>query len=466
MIKRFVLSLLSLLCVLGATRIEAAGKPNIVLIMLDDAGYGDLSCYGQKKFSTPHVDKLALEGMKFTQHYSGSTVCAPTRSVLMTGLHTGHAHVRGNKEHKPIGQEPMAASAVTVAELLKSAGYATGAFGKWGLGYPGSEGDPLKQGFDRFYGYNCQRIAHNYYPDQLQDDDHNVELPAGTYAHDLIMEKSLQWIREQNDGPFFCYLPITIPHAAMHVPEEDAAPFRKQFPEFENVVGKYAGPNVTNPPAMFAGMMTRMDRGIGELMALLKELKIDDNTIVLFTSDNGPHQEGGHKPDFFNSNGGLTGYKRDLTEGGIRTPLIVRWPGKVAAGATSDLISAHWDLLPTICELAGVKSPTAIDGISMVPTLLQTSTPQRRHEALYWEFHEQGGKRALRFGEHGQWKAIQLNLHKKPSEISLYDLSTDPTESTDVAGQHPEVVAEASRLFTVSHVAHPLWRFPFDDAPK
>ena len=303
-----------------------AKSPNIVYILLDDAGYGDLSCYGQKKFTTPNVDRLAKEGMKFTQHYSGSTVCAPTRSVLMTGLHTGHTQSRGNREHKPVGQFPIPKETFTIAEALKAKGYATGAFGKWGLGFPGSEGDPTKQGFDRFFGWNCQRNAHTYYPTWLYDNEKKVEFDGKTYVHTLIMDESLKWVRENRDKPFFLYLPIAIPHAAMHVPEKYAAPFRKKFPEFEDKVGRYGNnkPFNTNPAAQFAGMMTVMDEGIGQLLDLLKELKLDENTVVMLSSDNGPHKEGGHMPDFFNSNGGLRGYKRNLSEGGIRAPLLAR----------------------------------------------------------------------------------------------------------------------------------------------
>lgn len=438
-------------------------KPNLIYILLDDAGYGDLSCYGQSKFSTPQIDRLAQEGMKFTQHYSGSTVCAPTRSVLMTGLHTGHTPVRGNKEVQPIGQSPIPDETLTIAEQLKQAGYATGAFGKWGLGFPSSEGDPLHQGFDRFFGYNCQRKAHSYYPSELQDDAERIPLEPGTYSHDLILSEALSWIEAHRDERFFCYLPLTIPHAALHVPEEDAAPFRKQFPQFEDVIGKYSGPNVRNPAAMFAGMMTRMDRGIGELLALLDRLELADETVVMLSSDNGPHREGGHMPDFFNSNGGLRGYKRDLTEGGIRCPLLVRWPGRIRPGSVTDHISAHWDVFPTLCDLAGVDTPANLDGISFVPTLLGHADQQRQHEFLYWEFHERGGKRAVRFGEQGRWKAIQRDLNKdKPSPVLLFDLLKDPTESHDLSAEHPDVVQRAKQLFASAHRESDTWKFAWE----
>ncbi|MFT5856719.1 MAG: arylsulfatase A [Verrucomicrobiales bacterium] len=435
----------------------AAEKPNIIYILLDDAGYGDFSCYGQQKFETPNIDKIATEGMRFTNHYAGSTVCAPTRCSLMTGRHTGHCQIRGNKEINPEGQSPMAAGTVTLATLLKQAGYTTGAFGKWGLGAPGSEGDPIKQGFDIFYGYNCQRQAHSYYPTHLWDNEERVKLDGNTYSHDLIAERSLKFVREHKNEPFFCFIPTTIPHAAMHVPEEDAAPFRKKFPQFEKKVGKYAGRPVKNPVAAFAGMMTRLDREIGKLSALLEELEIDDNTIIFITSDNGPHKEGGHLPDFFNSNGGLRGHKRDLYEGGIRAPLIARWPGKIAANSTSDLISAHWDMLPTFCELAGIPVPEETDGISILPTLRGDVVTQKNHDFLYWEFHEQGKKQAIRMG---QWKGVRLKLGKNPqAPIQLYDLSKDQAETKDISANHPKIVEKIKQAMEDSHTESA--KFPF-----
>lgn len=440
-----------------------AKQPNIIYILLDDAGYGDLSCYGQKKFQTPHVDRLAKEGMQFTQHYSGSTVCAPTRSVLMTGLHTGHTPSRGNREHKPVGQFPIPAETFTIAEALKAKGYTTAAFGKWGLGYPGSEGDPLNQGFDRFYGYNCQRNAHTYYPTWLYDDKKKVTLDGKTYSHDLIMAESLKWIRANKDKSFFVYLPIAIPHAAMHVPEKYAAPFRKKFPQFENKVSRYGKnkPHNTNPAAQFAGMMTVMDEGIGQLMALLKELNIDDNTCIMFSSDNGPHLEGGHMPKFFNSNGGLRGHKRSLTEGGIRAPLIVRWPGKIKPNTISNHISAHWDVFPTLCEIAETKTPENLDGISYLPELL--GKEQKKHDYLYWEFFEGGGKRALRFGKNGEWKALQLKVSKnKDAPIALYHLPTDQKEKNNLAAKHPDLIKYVKETFEAAHTKNPHFQFPWE----
>lgn len=442
----------------ASASVAAAERPaNIIYIMADDAGYGDFSCYGQEKFTTPNIDRLAAEGMRFTQHYSGSTVCAPTRCVLMTGKHTGRCSVRGNREVQPVGQAPMAADEVTVAELLSQAGYITGAFGKWGLGYPGSEGDPLNKGFDVFFGYNCQRNAHNYYPKWLYDNDEQIELDGTVYAQDLIVERALRFIRENKDRPFFCYLPVTIPHAAMQVPEKYSRPFREKWPQFDDRVGRYAGTTVTNPIAAFAGMMVKLDEDVGRVVDLVDELGLGEQTVIMFTSDNGPHKEGGHDPDFFDSNGPLTGYKRDLTEGGIRAPFIVRWPGTVEPGSESDLVSAHWDFLPTACEIAGIEPPSEIDGLSLLPTLTGRSQAQDMHDYLYWEFYERGGKRAVRMGK---WKAIQRNVHQNADgPILVYNLEADIAEQHDVAEEHPEIVERAKAVFTQAHEPSEHWQF-------
>jgi arylsulfatase A-like enzyme len=454
---RIAFTTLAFLVLLAATSVQAETRPNIVYILLDDAGYGDLSCYGQEKFSTPHMDKLAEQGMRFTQHYAGSTVCAPTRCVLMTGLTTGHCVVRGNTEVQPEGQAPMPAATVTLPKLLKTTGYATGGFGKWGLGAPGSEGDPVHQGFDRFFGYNCQRQAHKYYPTHLWDNLNRVELDGKTYSHDLIMAEAFKFVRQHRDEPFFLFLPVAIPHAAMEVPEPYMTEFREKFPQFENKIGRYAGTEVRNPIAAFAGMMTKLDNDIGLLMALLEELKIADSTIVMLSSDNGPHKEGGHDPDFFNSNGGFRGYKRDLYEGGIRAPFIVRWPGKVEAGTTTDLVSAHWDVLPTICEIAGVKTPKESDGVSLVPTLTGHADQQKTHDYLYWEFYEQNGRRAARFGD---WKAVQYGLHQSANApIEIYNLANDPHEDHNLASEHPELVTQAKEIFAEAHTPSDQWSF-------
>lgn len=445
-----------LLPLLSVDLFAAESRPNIVYILLDDAGYGDLSCYGQQQFKTPNIDRMAAEGIRFTDHYSGSTVCAPTRCSLMTGLHTGHTYVRGNREVKPEGQAAMPADIVTIPRLLKKAGYATGAFGKWGLGAPGSPSDPSEH-FDLFYGYNCQRQAHNYYPTHLWKNTERIELDGETYTAKMIGEAAFDFVRANKSKPFFVFLPVTIPHAAMHAPEEDVAPFRKQFSAFENKIGKYAGTEFKNPIAAFAAMMTIVDRQVGQLIELLQELEIDDNTLVILTSDNGPHREGGHDPEFFNSNGPLRGFKRDLTEGGIRAPMLARWPGKITPGSESNHVSAHWDVLPTLCEIAGAETPDGLDGISFLNELVGKSEEQQEHEYLYWEFYERGGKRAVRFGK---WKAIQLNLNADMnSPIELYNLETDIGETTDIAGQHADLVAQAKMYFDQAHTPNEFWEF-------
>ena len=434
----------------GALTKAGDGKrPNIIYILLDDAGYGDLSCYGQKKFKTPNMDRLADEGIKFTSHYSGSTVCAPSRCSLMTGRHTGHTVVRGNRSMKPEGQYPLPDGAVTVAGILQKAGYRTGAFGKWGLGPPGSAGDPRNQGFDEFFGYICQSIAHNYYPEYLWHNGEKVMLNHKTYSHDLIMEKALEFVRDNREGPFFCYLPVTIPHASMHVPRESKKRFKKEFWQYSLMPGIYDGRPVLNPVAAFAGMMTRLDSQIGTLLDLLLELGIDENTVVMLSSDNGPHKEGGHLPSFFDSNGPFRGHKRDLYEGGIRVPMLARWPGRIRPRTETGHQSAFWDVMPTMCDIAGVSAPEGIDGISFAPTLSGKEGKQKEHEYLYWEFHEQGGKQAVRKGD---WKAVRLGVARdKDAPIELYDLARDPDESDDVSAAHPDVVKEMARIMEEAH---------------
>ena len=444
-------------CVSGSHETSSANKsgakgPNIIYILADDLGYGDLGCFGQKDIRTPNLDRMAHEGMRFTQHYSGSTVCAPSRSCLMTGQHTGHTPIRGNKEYYPEGQHPLPANAVTVAEILKRSGYATGAFGKWGLGYPGSEGDPINQGFDEFYGYNCQRFAHNYYPHFLRHNDKKLMLPGNEgkkteqYAPDIIQGQTLKFIEANKDKPFFLFVPHVIPHAELLVPDDDIVrSYRGKFPE-RPYEGIDDGPNyktggygsAKTPRANFAAMVTRLDRHVGEILDKLRETGLDKKTLVIFTSDNGPHAEGGANPAYFDSSGGLRGQKRDLYEGGIRVPMIAWWPGKVSAGTKTNHISAFWDVMPTFAELAGADVPEDIDGISFLPTLLDETHKQKEHDYLYWEFHEHGGKQAVR---KGKWKAIRIEVRKDPnSPLELYDLQTDPQEKSNIASQHPDIV--------------------------
>ncbi|WP_167610751.1 arylsulfatase [Maribellus sediminis] len=467
----YLLSFLLISCNSSSKQEKAeTQKPNIVYILADDLGYGDLSCYGQTHFSTPNIDKLASEGMLFTQHYAGTTVCAPSRSALMTGQHTGHTPIRGNKGWEPEGQWPISEDAFTMAEMLKNAGYATGAFGKWGLGYIDTEGDPNKQGFDKFYGYNCQSLAHNYYPGHLWDNhekiilNENSEDKFGTYAPDLIHAEALQFIEENKDKPFFLYYPTTIPHAELLLPEENLAKYRGKYEPEKVYKGAEPGDNnfrlgrygsQPESHAAFAAMVDYLDVQVGEIIAKLKEEGIYDNTLIIFTSDNGPHLEGGADPDYFNSNGPLKGYKRDLYEGGIRVPMIAVWNGKIVAGSTSDHISAFWDVFPTVAELSGNPAPENIDGISFLPTLLGKEQPE--HEYMYWEFHEMGGRQAVR---KGNWKLVKYNVRNpEKTSVELYDLSTDIGEENNVAAEHPELVNELQQIMDSSHTESEV--FPF-----
>ena len=446
-------------------------QPNIVYILADDLGYGDLGCYGQKLFQTPNLDRMAAEGMLFTQHYAGSTVCAPSRSSLMTGQTTGHTPIRGNKEWKPEGQWPMNNEAYTIAEMLKQSGYVTGAFGKWGLGFVGTEGDPNKQGFDQFFGYNCQRLAHNYYPEYLWDNQVKVPLEGNTgdgfavYAPDVIHEKALQFIEKNKDKPFFLFYPNVIPHAELLVPEKHMEQFRgKLLPEKEfkgaepGSDGFRTGAYGSQPEshAAFAAMVTLLDKQVGEVLDKLKELGLEKNTLVIFSSDNGPHLEGGADPDYFDSNGPLKGYKRDLYEGGIRVPMVAWCPEKIKAGTTSGHVSAFWDVMPTLAELVGVDTPENIDGISFLPTLLGEEG-QKEHAHLYWEFHEKGGRQAVR---KGNWKLVRYDVFdSSKTTTELYDLSTDLGEENNVSEKHPEVVEELLSLMEQSRTPSEVFTF-------
>lgn len=446
-------------------------KPNIIYILADDLGYGDLSCYGQKKISTPNIDKLASEGMIFTQHYAGCSVCAPSRSSLMTGQHTGHTPIRGNKGLKPEGQWPLPAESFTLAEMLKGEGYTTGAFGKWGLGFIGTEGDPNSQGFDVFYGYNCQTLAHNYYPSHLWDNQQKVILEGnrgdqcGEYAPELIHQRALQFIEKNKNKPFFLYYPTTIPHAELLLPQKNMKEFQGKFLPEKSYKGAEPGDSGfrkgdygTQPEAhaAFAAMITLLDKQVGEVLNKLKELGLDKNTLVMFCSDNGPHLEGGADPDYFNSNGPLKGYKRDLYEGGIRVPMIAWWHDKIKAVSKSNHISAFWDLMPTLADLAGIETPMNIDGISFLPTLLGNEG-QEEHDYLYWEFHEKGGRQAVR---KDNWKLVRYYV-QDPAKITteLYNLNTDHGEENNVADAHPEVVEELLKRMNQSRTASDVFNF-------
>ncbi|MFY9241998.1 MAG: arylsulfatase [Polaribacter sp.] len=434
----------------------SSSKPNIIYILADDLGYGDLSCFGQNRFKTPNIDQLAKEGMIFTQHYSGSSVCAPSRSSLFTGLHTGHTFIRGNKEVRPEGQFPIPDETFTIAELLKEEGYATGAFGKWGLGFPGSEGDPINQGFDTFYGYNCQRLGHHYYPYHLWENDKKVILEGNSgkkkeqYAPNLIHQKALSFIDENKNKPFFLYYPSVIPHAELAAPKEYLEKFIGKFEPEKAYKGldegeKYRDGNYESQQyahAAFVAMITLLDDQVGEIVQKIKDLGLEKNTIFIFTSDNGPHQEGGADPNYFNSNGNLKGYKRDLFEGGIRVPMIAKWKGAIAEGTTTDHISAFWDVFPTFSEIVSKETKNDVDGISFLPTLLGKPIQQKQHNYLYWEFHELGGRQAIRKGD---WKLVKHHV-KKESVYYLFNLKLDPSETKNLADEFKEKRIELTKI--------------------
>ncbi|HEV7226524.1 MAG TPA: arylsulfatase [Pirellulales bacterium] len=475
-------------------------RPNIVFMLADDLGYGDLRCYGQQKIRTPNIDRLAAEGMRFTAMYAGSNVCAPSRCALMSGKHPGHGYIRDNRGGLGAGgegQEPVPAGELKLPLSLKQLGYALGGFGKWGLGPVGSSGDPLKQGFDRFFGYNCQAVAHNYYPTHLWDDDRRLalnnpafsvqqKLPEGadsnaaeTYARfsgrdfapDLITEQALRFMRENRDRPFFLYYPTTVPHLALQVPEDSLAEYQGAFPEQPYPGGRGYLPHRT-PRAAYAAMVTRLDREVGRLVQLASELGLDERTIFVFASDNGPlyDQLGGTDSEFFNSAGGLRGRKGSFYEGGFRVPGIVRWTGKIAAGAESDRVCGFEDWLPTLLDLVGAGDvvPAGIDGISFAPTLL--GKPQPPRPFLYRESPGYGGQQAVREGD---WKAIRTNLQparkatqQQPGLVELYDLARDRAETKNVAADHPEIVRRLTALMESQHVKSAL--FPLralDGAP-
>lgn len=422
----------------------AAAQPNLIFILADDLAQSDLGCYGQKLIQTPHLDRMAAEGTRFTQGYCGTTVCAPSRAVLMTGLHSGHGPIRANREVQPEGQKPLPAETVTVAQVLKSAGYATACMGKWGMGMFDTSGSPLKKGFDRFYGYNCQRHAHSYFPTYLYDDDQRFGLEGNdgksvgrVYAQELIQNEVLRWVRGVKDQPFFLFYAITLPHGRF---------------EIDNL-GAYADKPWTELQKNFAAMITRLDSDVGELLALLRELGVAENTLVVVSGDNGssfsPASEVGRL--FANPGTGLRGYKRDLYEGALRQASLAWWPGTVPAGRVADGAWAFWDYLPTAAEFAGAELPAGFkpDGLSLVDYFKGGAAPERTH--FYWELHEKASLQAVRFG---QWKAVR-NGPSKP--IELYDLASDVGENKDVARLHPEQVARAGQLMKESRTESADW---------
>lgn len=477
---------------LASSVLHAADRrPNVVLIMADDLGYRELGSFGQKKIKTPYLDKLAKQGMRLTQHYSGNAVCAPSRCVLMTGKHPGHAFVRNNKSMKPEGQQPIPADEVTIGELFAKEGFATGAFGKWGLGGPGTDGIPTLQGFKRFFGYNCQAHAHSYYPSYLWSNDKRVVLNnnppvpghAGLdgadakdpksydkfkgqdYAPDRINHQALQFIRANKDRPFFLYYPTVIPHVALHVPDEELKPYHDlkwKDPPFTRDGGYGYTPHFT-PRAAYAAMITRMDRYIGNILNLLDELGLADNTIVVFTSDNGTtHLKQEVDYNFFASVGELKGLKGSLYEGGVRVPTIVRWPGKVEAGSESNYISGFEDWMPTLLGMANSKTtpPNNIDGVDLTPTLLGKTQPER--PLLYREFSGYGGQQTVRVGD---WKAVRQQLAKGNLNVELYNIAKDIGETTNLAAQHPDIVARLTKVMEQQHTPSKVFPLQAIDVP-
>lgn len=427
-----------------------ATPPNIIFILADDLGYGDLGCYGQSTINTPRIDSLAEQGLRFTQAYAGSTVCAPSRCTLMTGLHTGHTLVRGN------ARVPLRPEDVTVAEILRDAGYHTGLIGKWGLGEPGTTGIPNRQGFDYFFGYLNQRHAHTYYPTYLwrnenrvtlvnEETEPNVASMKAVYSHDLFTEEALSFVSRHRADPFFLYLAYTIPHANNEGGR--ATGDGMEVPDY----GEYAGRDWENPQKGHAAMISRLDRDVGRLLDHLDELGLAENTLLFFTSDNGPHKEGGADPEFFDSNGRLRGIKRDLYEGGIRVPMIVRWPSLVPAGTTSQTPWAFWDFLPTAAQVAGATAPKDLDGVSVLPVLENPEAGLNR-PYLYWEFHERGFRQAVR---QGKWKLVRLNPGDAPE---LYNLAEDPEEQHNVAKDHPEQVEGLTAILSTARTDSEHWK--------
>jgi arylsulfatase A-like enzyme len=460
--------LLLLCCPWAATlrtqEAEAPRRPDVLLILADDAGLGDLGCYGQRRIRTPSLDRMAAEGLRFAQFYAGGSVCVPSRCALLTGKHMGHAALRENVT------QPLPASEHTLAELLKAAGYRTACIGKWALGNSVRQGSPLEQGFDTYFGFIDQVQAHRYYPAFLLRDDQRVPLEENpvartSYSQDLFTEEALRFLAAQAEArrarpeerrPFFLYLSYCLPHADLDVPEDSLAPYRAEgwaeTPYVEPGPERLYGDQPT-PRAAYAGMLSRLDREVGRLLDALRELGLERDTLVLFSSDNGPSTEGGGDPAFFGSSAGLRGGKGELYEGGLRVPLLARWPGRITPGA-SDLPCAAWDLLPTIAELAGIARPTEVDGLSLVPTLLGRPGEQRAHDYLYWE-HKAPGPSHVQAVRRGNFKALRLGVHTRSPRLELYDLASDPGETRDLAAARPELASELAALMDAAHVPHP-----------
>lgn len=465
---------------------QAAGStpapPNIVYILADDMGYGDLSCYGQMTLKTPNIDRLAAQGMRFTQHYAGATVCAPSRASLLTGKQPGRSSVRGNQ---PPGQLIMDNEA-TIPKALKNKGYQSAIIGKWGVGHPPTPTDPLRTGFDEHYGYINMWHAHNFYPEFLYKNAEKITLagnvtdwsldytknhpdgmPEGTgvakekktYVLQEFEKETMAFLEKNKSNPFFLYLALNMPHAnneaGYYLKDGMEVPMKEVEGALVPDYGQFDKATWPAPEKGFARMMELIDNTVGEVEAKLKALGLSDNTVIIFASDNGPHEEGYHKVDFFDSNGPLRGSKRDLYEGGIRVPMIVKWPGKVKAGSVTDHPSAFMDVLPTLCDIAGADVPKEIDGISFLPTLLGSTSEQKTHPYLYWEFYELGGRQAVR---EGNWKYVKLNVRddSKPVIQELYDLENDLSETNNLILQHPEIVERMEKMMQEAHTEHPL----------
>ncbi|MBM3746825.1 MAG: arylsulfatase [Acidobacteria bacterium] len=444
----------------------AARPPNIVFILADDLGYGDLGCYGQNIIRTPRLDRMAAEGLRFTQFYAGATVCAPSRCVLMTGRHLGHCQVRGNAEDDMLVQS-LREEDVALAQVLKTAGYSTALIGKWGLGETGHPGHPLRKGFDRFFGYLNQVHAHNYWPEFLWRDHEQLRLSnvvekaprayggfhggwakvRKQYSHDLCMQEALAWLESQKNNPFFLYLALTLPHA-----NNEATPAIGNGAEIPGY-GIYAKEDWPDPDKGQAAMVSYLDRDVGRLLDHLRRLGLAQDTLVLFSSDNGPHMEAGHNPLRFNPSGPLRGMKRDLYEGGIRVPFIAWWPGRIQPGRVSDHAGYFGDVMATACDLARTKTPSGLDSVSFLPALLGQEKSQRAPEHLYWEFYEGGSAQAVRWGK---WKGIRKPMFTGP--VELYDLSLDPGEKYNVARGHRDVVKQVEAIMARAHVPHPNWK--------
>ncbi len=446
--------------VLAAERdaVATTERPNVIYLLCDDMGYGDIEVYGQQKIETPNLIRLAEQGMTFTQFYAGTSVSAPSRASLMTGQHTGHTKIRGNREIQPEGQEPLDPQVETLGDLFQRHGYVTGCFGKWGMGYPGSGGEANKMGFDEFYGYNCQRKAHSYYPEYLWHNE-TKEPQHGRYSQDAIHEQALKFIEDNHDKAFFGYFTYTIPHAELRQPQDSIVEmYRGRFEEPKAWYDDGDYGTALDPRTQFAAMITRLDSYVGQILDKLDELGIAEKTLFIFTSDNGPHEEGGADPAFFSLENGLRGLKRALYEGGMRVPYIAYWPGTIEAGSTSDLPSASWDMMPTFAHLLDAapdwrEEPT--DGLSILPTFTGKGR-QKKHDFLYWEFHEEGGRQAVRAGK---WKLIRQHIKSGNPSLELYNLNKDPQEKNNLAEKYPKRVKKLLSIMDREHTHSDLFNF-------